>query len=374
MTLYKLTMLTQQATDRTDRCWRPPRTLKSMPPVFPNGWIPVLESHQLCTGQVKSLDVLGLHLVAFRSEDGEAHVMDAHCPHLGAHMGHMGRVVGDCIECPFHGWRFRGKDGACTHVPYSAKVPEFIRAKTWLSCELLGLLFIWYHAEDEPPSWHLVDCPEISSGQWKVERRFEHTVHCHIQDIAENGADVGHFNKLHKASCLMTSDQFAKTGGLCWWGQLATHSWDAKWTSNGHAASVKVDTSVSLLGFSPDFLKQHVDVRQVGPALVILHMKGRHGDTLIVQALIPEGPLRIRVLHSFFPEPGQPWLMRWIYVAGFRSMVERDIAIWNQKTYLKQPCLVKEERSIAAFRKWYSQFYSTNSPTWQDVRDQSLEW
>ncbi|EEC12716.1 conserved hypothetical protein [Ixodes scapularis] len=274
--------------------------------------------------------------------------MDAHCPHLGAHMGHMGRVVGDCIECPFHGWRFRGKDGACTHVPYSAKVPEFIRAKTWLSCELLGLLFIWYHAEGEPPSWHLVDCPEISSGQWKVERRFEHTVHCHIQDIAENGADVGHFNKLHQASCLMTSDQFAKTGGLCWWGQLATHSWDAKWTSNGHAASVKVDTSVSLLGFSPDFLKQHVDVRQVGPALVILHMKGRHGDTLIVQALIPEGPLRIRV--------------------------ERDIAIWNQKTYLKQPCLVKEERSIAAFRKWYSQFYSTNSPTWQDVRDQSLEW
>lgn len=208
-------------------------------------------------------------------------------------------------------------------------VPEFIRAKTWLSCELLGLLFIWYHAEDEPPSWHLVDCPEISSGQWKVERRFEHTVHCHIQDIAENGADVGHFNKLHQASCLMTSDQFAKTGGLCWWGQLATHSWDAKWTSNGHMASVKVDTSVSLLGFSPDFLKQHVDVRQVGPALVILHMKGRQGDTLIVQALIPEGPLRIRVLHSFFPEPGQPWLMRWIYVAGFRSMVRRLSFQWQ---------------------------------------------
>uniref|UniRef100_A0A6B0V883 cholesterol 7-desaturase n=1 Tax=Ixodes ricinus TaxID=34613 RepID=A0A6B0V883_IXORI len=300
--------------------------------------------------------------------------MDAHCPHLGAHMGHMGRVVGDCIECPFHGWRFRGKDGACTHVPYSAKAPEFIRAKTWLSCELLGLLFIWYHAEEEPPSWHLVDCPQISSGQWKCERRFEHTVHCHIQDIAENGADVGHFNKIHQASWLMTCDQFAKTGGLSWWGQLATHSWDSKWTSNGHVASVKVDTSVSLLGFSPGFLKHHVDVLQVGPALVILHMKGLHGDTLIVQALIPEGPLRIRALHSFFPEPGQPWLVRWIYVAGFRSMVERDIAIWNQKAYLKQPCLVKEERSIAAFRKWYSQFYSTNSPTWQDVRDQSLEW
>lgn len=63
----------------------------------------------------------GLDLVAFRTEDGVAHVFDAYCPHLGAHLGVMGRVVGDCIECPFHGWRFSGKDGACTHVPYAKK-------------------------------------------------------------------------------------------------------------------------------------------------------------------------------------------------------------------------------------------------------------
>ncbi|CAN7993098.1 unnamed protein product [Ixodes hexagonus] len=348
--------------------------MKPMPPVFPNGWIPVLESQQLGNAQVKSLDVLGLHLVAFRSEDGEAHVMDSHCPHLGADLGQMGRVVGDCIECPFHGWRFRGKDGACAYVPYSAKVPGFIKAKTWRSCELLGLLFIWYHAEGEPPSWNLVDSPEISSGLWKAQHRFEHTVHCHMQDIAENGADIAHFNKIHQASWLMTSDKFIKTAGLSWWGQLVTHSWNATWTSIGHVASVKVDTSISVLGFSPDCLKYSVNVRQVGPALVILHMKGHHGDCLIVQALIPEGPLRIRIVHSFFPEPGQPLFVRWLYFAGFKSMIERDIAIWNRKAYLKNPCLVKEERTIAAFRKWYSQFYSVNSPTWQDVRDHSLEW
>lgn len=63
----------------------------------------------------------GEELVAFRTEDGVANVTDAYCPHLGAHLGIMGRVVGDCIECPFHGWRFKGKDGSCSHVPYAAK-------------------------------------------------------------------------------------------------------------------------------------------------------------------------------------------------------------------------------------------------------------
>lgn len=62
-----------------------------------------------------------MELVAFRTGDGVAHVVNAFCPHLEAHLEVMGRVVGDCIECPFHGWKFRGKDEACTHVPYASK-------------------------------------------------------------------------------------------------------------------------------------------------------------------------------------------------------------------------------------------------------------
>jgi cholesterol 7-dehydrogenase len=65
--------------------------------------------------------VSGEQLVVFRDEKGEAHILDAYCPHMGANLGVGGRVVGDCIECPFHGWKFRGYDGKCTEVPYSEK-------------------------------------------------------------------------------------------------------------------------------------------------------------------------------------------------------------------------------------------------------------
>ncbi|XP_072144160.1 cholesterol 7-desaturase nvd-like [Dermacentor andersoni] len=464
---------------------RTARAFKNCPPVFPNGWIPVLESAQLQTGEVKALNVIGLELVAFRTEDGVAHVLDAYCPHLGAHLGVMGRVVGDCIECPFHGWRFQGDTGACTHVPYAVKakgvirgipleegsrtinskivndrnptalaakrlsntttviiaseylkvptliqrpgqvqidigyryrsippaqpveeqssrshlgtgpsqvqiqstpprhsggpgpprkVPEFVKATRWESRESLGLLFVWYHADRAAPSWELPDVAEVEKGLWREEHRFEHIVEAHIQDIAENGADLGHFNQIHRASCFLTSEQFQCTLGNSWWGRLVNHSWQATWTPHEHTASVDVAACVSVFGTCPDFLKHRVQVLQVGPALVLVRMRSRHGDCLIIQSLTPVAPFRVRLVHRFYPEPQLPWIIRRLNVLGFRHMVERDIAVWNHKTYLKQPALVKEDRMIVSFRKWFSQFYSESSPKWREVMEMSLDW
>lgn len=64
---------------------------------------------------------LGEQVAVFRAENGKAHVLDAYCPHLGANLAVGGRVLGDCLECPFHGWQFQGSDGKCVKVPYAEK-------------------------------------------------------------------------------------------------------------------------------------------------------------------------------------------------------------------------------------------------------------
>ncbi len=60
-------------------------------------------------------------MAVFRGHNGEAYVVDAYCPHLGANLAVGGRVVGSCIECPFHGWQFQGSDGKCVRIPYAEK-------------------------------------------------------------------------------------------------------------------------------------------------------------------------------------------------------------------------------------------------------------
>ena len=65
----------------------------------------------------------------FRDDNGVPHVLDAYCPHLGADLGAGGQVVGECLQCPFHGWEFRGSDGQCVKIPYANK-----SALTSLNC------------------------------------------------------------------------------------------------------------------------------------------------------------------------------------------------------------------------------------------------
>ena len=74
------------------------------------------EADSLPPGGVLSLRYFGRELVLFRTESGEPRVLDAFCPHLGAHLGHGGKVQGESIRCPFHGWCFDGR-GACTAIP-----------------------------------------------------------------------------------------------------------------------------------------------------------------------------------------------------------------------------------------------------------------
>ena len=91
---------------------------KRFPFPIPNGWFVMDESRNLAPGEMRSLHAFGKDLVLFRAETGEARLVDAYCPHLGAHLGMGGKVDGDGIRCPFHGWRFDGETGRCTDVPY----------------------------------------------------------------------------------------------------------------------------------------------------------------------------------------------------------------------------------------------------------------
>ena len=53
---------------------------------------------------------------------------------IGAHLGVGGRVCGDGIVCPFHGWRFDG-DGSVVEVPRLDRRPPRVNARVWDACE-----------------------------------------------------------------------------------------------------------------------------------------------------------------------------------------------------------------------------------------------
>ena len=70
-------------------------------PAYPNGWSRVGLTEELEVGGVQAIRFFGRELVLFRTESGQACVLDAHCRHLGAHLALGGSVRGEAIRCPF---------------------------------------------------------------------------------------------------------------------------------------------------------------------------------------------------------------------------------------------------------------------------------
>ena len=57
------------------------------------------------------VDAGGREIVVLRV-DGELHAFDNACPHEGNPLAD-GEVLGDVLECAYHGWRFDLATGAC---------------------------------------------------------------------------------------------------------------------------------------------------------------------------------------------------------------------------------------------------------------------
>ena len=102
---------------------------------FPVGWHQVGRIDEIAQGEMKTVQAFGEQLVLFRGEDGTAGLIEAYCPHMGAHLGCGGKVVGNSVQCPFHAWEFDGT-GSCTKVPYAKRIPPNAGVYAWEVCDI----------------------------------------------------------------------------------------------------------------------------------------------------------------------------------------------------------------------------------------------
>jgi 3-ketosteroid 9alpha-monooxygenase subunit A len=104
------------------------RTIEAgaLPARFARGWHCLGLAETFKDGQPHAITAFGTKLVVFQSSDGELHVLDGYCRHMGGDLT-QGTIKGDEVACPFHDWRWNGT-GKCVSIPYAKRVP--LRART----------------------------------------------------------------------------------------------------------------------------------------------------------------------------------------------------------------------------------------------------
>jgi nitrite reductase/ring-hydroxylating ferredoxin subunit len=301
-------------------------------PAIPNGWQGIGFADEVAVGQVLSRRILGRDLVLFRGEDGVLAVVDAYCPHLGAHLGCGGTVVGNSIRCPYHHWRFAA-DGHCAGAPDDANVPAQAVLGSYPVREVNGFIFVWYHAAGAPPSWEIPTHPIVGDRNYYLVEKREHLFRGHPQDISENGADFAHFKAIHGWEGVKL--KFIPEG----WCYRVGYDTDAVDTGYGEAGAVDVDSLAA------------------GPGYTYTHYTGVH-DWLMLTCFTAVDPGEIYLHQQYYAHHSVPHSV----MSGLIEAVDRewrkDICIWEAKVYREKPMLNRADGPIAQFRRWYAQFYA----------------
>jgi len=305
-------------------------------PGIPNGWFAVAWSKELDAGQVKKLYCFEHELVLFRTRSGQPKVLSAYCPHLGIHMGKGGRVMGETVRCPQHGWQFDGDTGRCTVIPYCDEIPARACVRKWDVVERNRMILVWHHAEEKPPSWEVPTIPQLSDPAWAEPRTFDLEVPVHMQDMAENNLDPVHFRYVHGMESIPETEfQVASDGRF-----LKAISHVESKTPVGHfKAQLVRDTwglglcTVELVGVPNMGLLMYSSTTPVD---------NRH---TISRWLLCATKNAVDVA-------GEEWF------EGITKGVMDDWDVWTNKIHIQNPVFCKADKPLIEFRRWARQFYS----------------
>ncbi len=113
-------------------------------------WHPVAMSRDLESGKAMPIRVMGERFTLYRGETGTPHVVGFRCAHRSAQLS-IGRVLDDCIQCMYHGWKYDG-DGKCVERPGEKHPGPVAEANipAYPTGEHLGLVYAYLGAGEAP--------------------------------------------------------------------------------------------------------------------------------------------------------------------------------------------------------------------------------
>ena len=324
--------------------------------MVPTGWFQVAWSSEVPVGAVHRMTYFGRDLVAWRAESGELAVMDAYCEHLGAHLGHGGTVVGEAIQCPFHGWQW-STAGRNVCIPYEDRPNIGKKIRTFPVVERTEAIYVWHDVERRAPyfevpdvftSWEDGASADDYHPAYPGAHLFEERQQLHPQYVMENGVDFAHFKYVHQVPIVPV---------------FTRHDFDGPVSYVDF--TITFDDSVESI----DDVNSGVHAINAGIGLAVTKSWGMI-DNRTCLAVTPVDDATCDVRFSVWTRR-RPDLTEEESLAAARKearavieQVEADLVIWTHQRYADPAALSRGEYpGFTALRKWAEQFYPVAAPT-----------
>jgi nitrite reductase/ring-hydroxylating ferredoxin subunit len=346
----------------------PPRHMRE-PPRHPHGWFAPLRSGDVRRDRPTSFSFMGHDLVAFRDARGEARVLDAHCPHFGAHLGHGGEVVDGCVRCPFHKLSFDGEGrcaGAAAH--YEPSRVRHLRTRGWASRERFGMIFVWHGPDPSRPAWEM-PLDALSWEGWTEPVTNAGIPMPGVQPmwVAENIADIAHLRTVHCWDLRDVVEPPQEHHDGCY--RVVV---DVTWRLGAMSRSPRARALGRYVN-SPFRLEAKI----LNPGIVVAEatLTEAQGSLQIRNVVlvnpVGERDAHLRILVSVRRQLDAPWIRGAERLTGLRpeDLLARvmlaigtddfrsDAKIWRHRRHLVAPGVLKGDGPLVDFRRWTTRFW-----------------
>jgi vanillate O-demethylase monooxygenase subunit len=145
-------------------------------------------------------------VLLYRTETGVTVALEDRCCHRHAPLS-RGKLVGDAIECPYHGFTYDAT-GACIKIPGQAAIPPSARVKAYPTVERFHWIWIWMGDPaladpDAIEDFHWMDDPDWAMAGERLELKANYVL------LVENLLDLSHLSFIHPTT--LGTDKIAQT-------------------------------------------------------------------------------------------------------------------------------------------------------------------
>jgi nitrite reductase/ring-hydroxylating ferredoxin subunit len=300
--------------------------------MYCHGWYQVAFDDEL-TGPLTPLDFGDRRLMAVK-RDGNVRVFDAVCPHRGAHLAYGGKLDGDTVQCPFHGYHIGLGSGA--------NGPFCVREYPCLACG--GMVFIRLSSRQRPD---LAEALRELEGGHTFIPGLKMQAETRIEVVIENGFDSAHFKAVH--GLLKDPGLEVRPGPL---GELL---------AEGTFEIPRWDPKARALAPVPS--RSHYQGRLFSPGVFVAHLRGEapFNYTVITTAL-PRGNgnacdirLTLALPRAEGARPTDDGFARFLIDLS-RDGLEKDRAIWNHLSLDSPITWTANDKAAIRFHEFCKEF------------------
>ncbi len=320
---------------------------------LPKGWYVIALSKEVKKGEILARKFMNQDLVVYRTWEGEAVVMDAYCPHMGAHFAYGGTVEeNNDIRCPFHGFCFN-KSGSCTKTGYGTKPSPRAKVKSWPVKEMHDIILTYHHPDSEAPTWEV---PDLDMEGWTNILFKEWKMRGNSQETAENAADIGHFFHVHEYDDAEVIEPLTPNGPMLTARYAMTRSAKGLGKKNDH---FRMEAHIKKYGLGYSVVEAHVP--KYGMKSRQFVMVTPYDDQMVylrigISILKVDKPSKINPFLAVLPKSLVTKIVHKAAFKGYQHDVSQDFKIWHNKKYIHPPALAKGDGPIMEYRAWAHQF------------------